>query len=176
VPHVVAPHRQRRAMTWCSVIRTRIGRQIKHLPPLQTYLRRIRQTRTAATAVARLMPHPVIRVNNLRQRRPRMPGLSTRLASTRTPQGLRRRLAKRRIRRRRLRGIPRVLPQPRTQLSDLRLKLSDPRSLHRHQSSKLVIGRTRINRHHTMINTPDAKINEPRRGPDAMKERGLRSP
>jgi hypothetical protein len=69
-------------------------RQIKHLLSLHTHLWRIRQTRTADTAAARLMPQPLIRINNLRRRRPRMPGLSTWLATTRTPQRLRRRLAK----------------------------------------------------------------------------------
>jgi hypothetical protein len=125
-------------------------RQIKHLLSLHTHL--WRQTRTADTAAARLMPQPLIRINNLRQRRPRLSGLSTWLATTRTPQRLRRRLAKQRIRRRWLRRVPRVLPQPCRQLSNLCLKLPDPLSLHRDQNRKLLIRRTVIARHNTMIN------------------------
>jgi hypothetical protein len=44
------------------------------------------------------------------------------------------------------------LPQLPPQLGNLSLKLGNPLSLHRDELGKLLIGRMRIARHHTMIN------------------------
>jgi hypothetical protein len=64
-------------------------RQVDHLPPLHPHLRGTRQIRTTLRARARLMPQPLIRLSNLRQRRPRMTGLPTRLTTAPAAQRLR---------------------------------------------------------------------------------------
>jgi hypothetical protein len=51
--------------------------QVEHLPPLHPDLRTVGQVRTTADTRARLIPHPLVRVANLRQRRPQMPLLPT---------------------------------------------------------------------------------------------------
>ena len=127
-------------------------RQVEHLPPLHAHLRRLRQIRTTSAATAGLVPHRFIRVGHLRQRRTRMTLLPARFPSALAAQRFRRGLSERRIRRRRLRGVPTVLPQLAPQLSNLSLKLSDPLSLRRDESSKLLIGRRQTSRHHNMIN------------------------
>jgi hypothetical protein len=76
------------------------------------------------------------------------PGLRPALATQR----LRRGLGERRLRRRRLRRVPAVLPQLPPQLGNLSLKPGNLLSLHCDQSGKLLMGRPRINRHHIMIN------------------------
>jgi hypothetical protein len=68
-------------------------RQVDHLPPLHTHLHGARQIRTTPRAQTRLMPPPLVRVIDQRQRRPRMTGLPTRLATAPAPQRLRSRLA-----------------------------------------------------------------------------------
>ena len=80
--------------------------------------------------LARLMPDLLVRIlpRDLRQRRPRMPLLATRFTPALTTQRLRRRLGQP-IRRRWLRRIPRIGPQPPLQLSNLSTKLTDQRVL-----------------------------------------------
>jgi hypothetical protein len=98
------------------------------------------------------VPQRLIRIGELRQRRTRMALLSARFAAALAAQRPRRGLGKRRVRRRRLRRIPAVLPQLPSQLGNLSLQLRDPLGLRYDHSSKLLIGRRRISRHHTMIN------------------------
>ena len=128
--------------------------QVEHLPPLHIHLRRAYQVRAAASARTGLMPQPLVRIGDLPQRRTRMPGLPARLASTPTPQRPRRRLGKRRVRRRRLRRVLRVLPQPGGQLSNLSPQRLDHHPKLRVLGGKLLIGRTRISGHHTMVDNP----------------------
>jgi putative transposase len=98
------------------------------------------------------VPHRRIRVADLRQRRTPMTLLPTRLAAALTAQRARRGLGERRIRRRRLRGIPAVLPQLPPQLPNLSLKPTYLLRLRHNQSGQLLIRRTRIPGHRTMIN------------------------
>ena len=128
--------------------------QVEHLPPLHIHLRRAYQVRAAASARTGLMPQPLVRIGDLPQRRTRMPGLPARLASTPTPQRPRCRLGKRRVRRRRLRRVLRVLPQPGGQLSNLSPQRLDHHPKLRVLGGKLLIGRTRISGHHTMVDNP----------------------
>ena len=132
-------------------------RQVEHLPPFHTHLRRARQGSAAPRTRAGLVPHPLVRIIDQSQRRPRMPRLATRLAPALTPQRFRSGLDERRVRRRRLRRVPAVLPQPPRQLSNLSLKPHDLLSLRHNQSSKLLIRRTRPLRHHTMIDEPTGR-------------------
>jgi hypothetical protein len=81
-----------------------------------------------------------------------MTPLPTRLAAALTAQRARRGLGERRIRRRRLRGIPAVLPQLPPQLPNLSLKPAYLLRLRHNQSGQLLIRRTRIPGHRTMIN------------------------
>ena len=113
-------------------------RQIEDLPPLHPYLRRVHQIRATASARTRFVPLPLVRVSDQRQRRARMP---TRLTAAPAPQRFRRRLGERRVRRRRARRVPSVLPQLSLQLRDLSLQPVNPFSLPHHQRSKLLIGR-----------------------------------
>ena len=108
-------------MSWCSVTRTVIGGRSNTCRRSIPTSGASRQVRAAARTRARLVPPPLVRVRDQRQRRPRMPGLPTRLAATLAAQRLRRRLGERRIRRRRLRRVPAVLPQPPLQLGVLGL-------------------------------------------------------
>jgi hypothetical protein len=57
-------------------------RQVEHLPAFHPHLRRVHQACAAAGARAGLVPAPLIRVVDHRQRRPRMPRLPTPLATT----------------------------------------------------------------------------------------------
>jgi hypothetical protein len=134
-------------------------RQVDHLPPLHTHLHGARQIRTTPRAQTRLMPPPLVRVIDQRQRRPRMTGLPTRLATAPAPQRLRSRLGKRRVRRRRLRRVPTVLPQLPPQLGDLGPQQLDLLSLPSHQRRKFLIRRASIRRHHAMIDKTNEKIN-----------------
>jgi hypothetical protein len=100
------------------------------------------------------MPDQLVRIGDLRQRRPRMTLLPTRLTPTLTPQRLRRRL-RQPIRRWWLRRITRIHPQSPLQLSNLRPKLADQHislSVTRRQTndqlSKLII---RWLRHQTIV-------------------------
>jgi hypothetical protein len=63
------------------VTRTVIGGKIEHLPPLHPDFRGLRQVRAAATTQARLMPQPLVRFVDQRQRRPWMSRLPARLAA-----------------------------------------------------------------------------------------------
>jgi hypothetical protein len=139
--------------------------QVEHLPPLHPGLGCIRQVRAAPRTRAGLMPLPLIRIVDQRQRRPRMPGLPARLLPALAPQRLRSGLGKRRVRRRRPRRVPAVLPQlPRQfsilgpHLSDLSLQPLDQLSLLHNKSSKL-IRRTPIVGHHNMIDKSEERSN-----------------
>jgi hypothetical protein len=138
-------------------------RQVNHLPPLHTHLHSAHQIRTTPQAQTRLMPPPLVWAIDQRQRRPRMTGLPTRLATAPATQRLRSRLGKRRVQRRRLRRIPTVLPQLPPQLGDLGPQQLDLLSLPPHQRRKFLIGRASIRRHHAMIDKTNEKINQPRR-------------
>jgi hypothetical protein len=151
----------------------RYRRQVEHLPPLDTHLRRVRQIRTAAHTRTRLMPQPLVRIGDQCQRRSWMAWLPTRLASTLAAQRLRRRLGERRVRRRRLGRVATVPPHLPPQLGNLspqrghyRPKIGNHLPQLGVLRSQLLIGRTRVSRHHNMINEPGAKINKPRQRPD----------
>ena len=101
-------------------------RQVEHLPAFHPHLGRVGQARPTARARAGLVPAPLVRVVDQRQRRTRMPGLPTRLTTTPSPQRLRRRLGDRRVRRRRLRRVGRFHPQPALQLGVLGLQHRNP--------------------------------------------------
>lgn len=133
------PHRQRR--------------QVEHLPPLHTYFRRLRQISATPHARARLVPHPLLRVLDQRQRRPPISRLAARLATALATRGLRSGLDERRIRRRRLRPVPAVRPLLPPQLGDLSLQPRDPLGLSQDKDSKLLVGRTSISGHPTISNT-----------------------
>jgi hypothetical protein len=148
--------------------------QVEHLPPLHPHLGRIRQIRAAAAAGTRLMPQPLVRIGDLRQCRPRMPLLPTRLSPAPAPQRLRSGLAERRVRRRGHRGIRRVHTQPpleisvlRPQSGDLSPKLLDHRRLTHDQGGKLVIRRTPIPSLHTKI-ISRATV-KPQKRPDQLR-------
>ena len=138
-------------------------RQVEHLPPLHRDLGHVRQVVPHPPQRPRLVPLHLVRVSDLRQRRPRMPRLPTRFASALAPQRLRRRLGERRVGRRRLRRIRRILIQPAAQFRDSQpqhisgsngdLRLQRPRSLPKLRvlRRELLAGRTSIGRHHTMI-------------------------
>jgi hypothetical protein len=83
------------------VTRTVIGGKIEHLPPLHPDFRGLRQVRAAATTQARLMPQPLVRFVDQRQRRPRMSRLPARFAAAFTAQRPGSRLGERGVRRRR---------------------------------------------------------------------------
>jgi hypothetical protein len=127
-------------------------RQVEHLPPLHPNLRTVGQVRTTANTRARLIPQPLVRVANLRQRRPRMPLLPTRLPPAPAAQPLQLGHDERRVRRWRPRRVLAVLLQRPRQLRDLSLQRLDHRPMLRVLSGKLLIRRTRIDRHHTIIN------------------------
>jgi hypothetical protein len=97
--------------------------QVEHLPALHPDLRGAAQTRAAALARAQLVPQDLVRIGDLRQRRPGMTGLAPAAAAQR----FRGRLGRRRVRRRRLRRVPRVHPQPALQLGVLRPQRGKPR-------------------------------------------------
>jgi hypothetical protein len=88
-----------------------------------------------------------------------MPGLPTGLAGALATQRLRSRLGERRVRRRRLRGVPTVLVQLPPQVGDLGLQLLDLLSLPYSQRHELLRGRASIGGHHTMITTYPVEIN-----------------
>jgi len=98
-------------------------------------------------------PAPLVRVVDQRQRRPRMTGLPTRLATGTAAQRLRGRLGERRVRRRRARRVGRVLPQLSPQVRNFSLELLDPLSLPYDELGELLIRRTTVSRHPTMIAT-----------------------
>jgi hypothetical protein len=133
--------------------------QIEHLPPLQTHLRSTRQIRAAPRAPARLVPQPLVRIINQRQRRSRMPRLPTWLATAPPTQRLRSWLGKRRVRRRRLRRISTVLPQLPLQLDDFGPQQLDLFSLPSHQRREFLIGRASIRGHTAMLGKTRRKIN-----------------
>jgi len=81
-----------------------------------------------------------------------MSRLPTGLAATLAPQRTRSRLHKRRIRRRRLRRVPTVLPQLALQLANLSLQPRDLLSLSDNKRDELLIGRRSSGRHPTMTN------------------------
>jgi hypothetical protein len=144
--------------------------QVEHLIPLQAHLGCVRQICAAIHARAGLVPLPLVRVGDQRQRRPRMPGLPTRLASTLAPQRLRRGLHERRVRRWRLRRVSLFCPNCRRnsatsppQLDHHRTQLTDHLPQPGVLRNKVLIGRTRIGRHTAMINKPPRKINQARR-------------
>jgi hypothetical protein len=164
VPHVVAP------ASTAARDELMLGhphphrRQVEHLPPLHAHLRRVHQIGAAATTRARLVPHRLVRVSDLPQRRPLMPRLPTRSAPALATQRARRGLDERRIRRRRLRRVPAVLSQLPSQFNDLgtqldhhRPKLTDHLLQLGVLRSKLLIGRTRTGEHPTMINESEPR-------------------
>jgi hypothetical protein len=132
--------------------------QIEHLPPLHPDVGCGCQVRAAARARTGLVPLPLVRVSDQRvsdqcQPRARIPPLPTRAPPALAPQRLRGGLDERRVRRRRLRGVPRAHAQaatqlgilsPRflgvgTQLSELTPKLLEQPRLRDDQGGKLVI-------------------------------------
>jgi hypothetical protein len=132
--------------------------QVEHLPALHTHPWGRAQVGAAATARARLMPQDLVRIGDLSQRRPGMTGLPTGLTPAAAAQRFRGRLDERRVRRGRLRRVPRVQPQPALQLGVLRpqrgnlgLQPRDRRRLLRNQDGKLVIRRTPSPGLHTKI-------------------------
>ena len=171
---VVVPHPQRREMSWCSTTRTRQGWQVEHLAAFHPHLDSVGEVRAAARARARLVPAPLVRVGDQRQRRPRMTRLPTRLTAAAAAQRLRRRLGERRVRRRRLRRVGRVHPQPALQLGVLGLqrghprpKLGDHPRLLGDQGGELVIRRTPLPSLHPMIIA--SRRSSPRRRPDQLR-------
>ena len=113
---------------------------------------RSQQTGAAPGTRTRLMPHHRVRIGDLRQRRSRMPRLPSRLAAAVAPQRLRRRLHERRVRRRRHRRVLAVLRQLPPQLSDLGPQHLDHRPKLRVLRGNVLIGRTSVGGHHTIIN------------------------
>lgn len=111
--------------------------KVEHLPPLHAHFRRVGDVATTSTAAAGLVPHNLVRISDLGQDRSRMALLPTRLTLSLAAKRLRSRFTQP-VRRRRLRRVPRVLPQPALQLDNLSLQLLDPLSLPRHQSSTLL--------------------------------------
>jgi len=97
------------------------------VPSAQAHFRCIGQARATAGARAGLVPHPLVRIGDLRQRRPRMPLLPTRLTPAPATQRLRSWLGERRVRRRWLRRVPATPPQLPAQLRHLGPKLHDHR-------------------------------------------------
>ena len=148
-------------------------RQVEHLAPLHTHLGCTHQVGSAAGARAGLVPQPLVRVIDQRQRRPRLP---SRPLSAPTPQRLRSRLDKRRVRCWRRRRVPVVLPLP-LQIGNLGLQRLHHRPQIRHKPpnrhvlrSKLLIRRTPMSRHHNMIDKSSGKIHSPRcQVPDQLR-------
>jgi hypothetical protein len=105
------------------------------------------------------MPQPLIRLIDQRQRRAWMSRLPARLTLTLAPQRPGSGLGERGIRRRRLGRVPAVLPQLPTQLRNLGLKPLNPLGLPHHQSSELLVARTAISGHPTMVNKDGSEIN-----------------
>jgi hypothetical protein len=101
--------------------------QVEHLAALQAHLGGLSQVGAAAAAAVGLVAHPLVRIGDLRQRRPRMSLLPTRLAPALTAQRARSRLGERRVRRWWLRRIPAVPSQLPLQLRDLGPKLYNRR-------------------------------------------------
>ena len=134
-------------------------RQVDHLPPLHTHLHGAHEIRTTPRAQTRLMPPPLVRVIDQRQRRPRMTGLPTRFTTAAAAQRLRSWLGKRRVRRWRLRRVPTVLPQLPPQLGDLGPQQLDLLGLPSHERREFLIGRESIRGHHAMIDKANEKIN-----------------
>jgi hypothetical protein len=128
-------------------------RQIEHLPTLHPHLGRAGQARPTAGARVGLVPAPLVRVVDQRQRRPRMTGLPARLPARPAAQRLRGRLGERRVRRRRARRVGRVLPQLPPQLRNFSLELLDPLTLPYDELGELLIRRTTVSRHPAMIAT-----------------------
>ena len=136
-------------------------RQLEHLPPLHRGFGTPRQVVAAPAAASRLVPLHLVWVGDHGQRRPGMPRLPTRFASAPVPQRRRRRLGERRVGRRRLRRIRRILTQPAAQFGDLspktshyRLQVLDRLPQRGVLGRELLVGRTPIIRHHTMIRIP----------------------
>src|SRR3954468_19673982 len=167
-PHVVAPQQQRRAISWCSVTRTVIGRSSNtRPPPLPPPVRGgsrnpCRRSIPTSGASVRSAPHPVHGPGRAAAAGadPRPEPASTPDAPAGHPacaplaaQRLRSGFDERRVRRRRLGRVRPVHPQPapqlsvlsakplvvRTQLSNLDPKLLDQPRLRHHQVGKLVI-------------------------------------
>lgn len=100
---------------------------------------------------------------------PGCPLLPARLASALAAQRLWSRLGERRVRRRWLRRVLRILPQPGGQLSNPSLQRLDHRPELRVLSGKLLIGRTQTSGHHPNDTQHGTKINQPRRRPDQLR-------
>jgi hypothetical protein len=101
-------------------------RQVEHLPPLLTDHRRVDQVIAAGTAHRRDVHHDLIGIRARLQPEPLISGLLAWLPSRGPAQRPRRRLDES-IRARRLRGVLRVLPQPRLQRRHTSDELIDPR-------------------------------------------------
>jgi hypothetical protein len=121
--------------------------QVKHLSPFHTHLRGTGQIGPTPTARARFVTQGFGRVADLRQCRARMTCLPTRFAPTAATQRFRGRFRERRVRRGRLRGVRRVLPELALQLRNLGPQRHD-------QSGELVMGRTLTLNRHTKIIPP----------------------
>jgi hypothetical protein len=134
-------------------------RQVDHLPPLHTHLHGAHQIRTTPRAQTRLMPPPLVRVIDQRQRRPRMTGLPTGLRSLLRRNDFGAGLANGESDHRRLRRVPAVLPQLPPQLGDLGPQQLDLLGLSRHKRREFLIGRASIGGHHAMIDKTNRKIN-----------------
>ena len=116
---VRCPQPHSRSISWCSVTVTVTVRQVEDLAALHPGHRAPCQPGPAPPAPARLMAHLPVRPGHLRQRAALMPVLPARLAAALLPQRPRpRRRLVQPLAGRRLRGIPRRLPQPRLQLTD----------------------------------------------------------
>jgi hypothetical protein len=123
-------------------------RQVEHLTDQMPGILPVDEISLAAGAAHRDVINDLIWHRDHLQPPSRMTGLTTRLATRRTPQALLRRRLGQPIRGRRPRRITRVLRQPtlelhhlRLQLSDLALQPPDRRRLLNHERRKLLIGR-----------------------------------
>jgi hypothetical protein len=120
---------------------------------------RIVQTGTAAPATVGNIIEDLVRVIDQLQRKPLRTRLLPRLATGLAAQRPRRRGLFRSVRGWWLRRIPAVPPHLPPQLGNLSPQHIDHRPELRVLRGNLLIGRTSIGKHHTMINKSTAKIN-----------------